>query len=108
MERLVYMNGTMVPESAATISIFDVGRMYGATFYESIRTFHHKLFQLDQHFERLRKSLAYAGFLSALDFRPFTGTSLRKASSRDARIDHGFLISFPSATHTASIPGPSP
>ena len=68
MERLVYVNGAMVEESAATISIFDVGRMYGATFYESIRTFHHKLFHLERHFERLRNSLAYAGFLSALDF----------------------------------------
>jgi branched-chain amino acid aminotransferase len=69
MERLVYVNGAMVPESAAVISIFDVGRMYGATFYESYRTFRHAPFQLAQHFERLRRSLAYAGFLSALDFR---------------------------------------
>jgi len=69
MERLVYVNGSMVAESAATISIFDVGRMYGATFYESIRTFHHEPFHLDRHFERLRRSLAYAGFLSSLDFR---------------------------------------
>jgi branched-chain amino acid aminotransferase len=69
MERLVYMNGAMVAESAAAISIFDVGRMYGATFYESVRTFRHKPFHLDRHLERLRRSLTYAGFLSSLDFK---------------------------------------
>jgi branched-chain amino acid aminotransferase len=69
MERLVYVNGAMVAESAAVISVFDVGRMYGATFYESYRTFRHTPYQLEQHLQRLRRSLAYAGFLSALDFR---------------------------------------
>ena len=69
MERLVYVNGAMVPESSATISIFDLGRMYGATFYESIRTFRHRFFKLEDHLERLRASLAYAGILSLVDFR---------------------------------------
>jgi branched-chain amino acid aminotransferase len=59
----------MVPESEARISIFDVGRMYGATFYESIRTFRHKLFHLDQHLARLRRSLGYAGLLGQLEWK---------------------------------------
>ena len=67
MERKVYINGRLVPESQAVISIFDIGRLYGAAFYESIRTFGHRLFQLEAHFERLRRSLAYAGL--ELDFR---------------------------------------
>ena len=69
MERKVYLNGRLVPESQAVISIFDIGRLYGATFYESIRTFRHRLFKLEAHFDRLRRSLAYAGLLGALDFR---------------------------------------
>ena len=68
MERSVHINGRMVPESQAVISIFDVGRLYGAAFYESIRTFGHQLFRLEAHFERLRSSLRYAGLLEALDF----------------------------------------
>ncbi len=67
MERKVYLDGRLGPESQATISIFDTGRLYGATFYESIRTFRHQLFKLDAHYERLRRSLAYAGL--SLDFR---------------------------------------
>ena len=69
MERSVYMNGHMVPESEARISIFDVGRLYGATFYESIRTFGHKLFRLEQHLERLQRSLDYAGILGQLEWK---------------------------------------
>ena len=53
MERLVYINGKMVPEPEAKISIFDTGRMYGACFYESIRTFRHIPFELDAHFAGL-------------------------------------------------------
>ena len=60
-QRLVYVNGEMLPEGGATISIFDVGRLYGATFYESIRTFRHRFFKLPEHVDRLQASLAYAG-----------------------------------------------
>lgn len=58
--RLVWINGDLVPEDEAKISIFDVGRLYGATFYESIRTFRHRLFKLDEHLDRLAASLGYA------------------------------------------------
>ncbi|MBN2551229.1 MAG: aminotransferase class IV [Spirochaetales bacterium] len=68
MERSVYLNGKMIGESEARISIFDVGRLYGATFYESIRTFGHKLFHVEQHLERLRRSLSYAGILEQLEW----------------------------------------
>ena len=60
-ERLVWINGELVPESEAKISVFDVGRLYGATFYESIRTFQHEFFKLDEHLARLEASLGYAG-----------------------------------------------
>lgn len=60
-ERLVYIDGRLVAESEATISIFDVGRLYGVTLYESIRTFHHEFFRLEAHLDRLQGSLAYAG-----------------------------------------------
>ena len=43
--RLVWIGGELVPESEAKISVFDIGRLYGATFYESIRTFRHKFFK---------------------------------------------------------------
>jgi len=60
-ERLVYINGELVPEPEARISIFDVGLMYGVTLYESLRSFKHKWFLQDEHWVRLKRSLGYAG-----------------------------------------------
>ncbi|MFH1478070.1 MAG: aminotransferase class IV [Verrucomicrobiota bacterium] len=60
-ERLVYINGAMVPESKARVSIFDIGFLYGATLYESLRTFKHKWFLADEHWRRLKRSLGYVG-----------------------------------------------
>jgi len=64
MERLVYLNGKMVPEKEVKISVFDVGFMYGATFMEAVRTFNHKYFKLNEHLERLDKTFRYAGLSS--------------------------------------------
>ena len=61
MERLIYVNGEMVPEREAKISVFDVGFLYGATFFESVRTFKHKFFKVNEHLRRLERSLRYAG-----------------------------------------------
>ena len=60
-DRLVYVNGEMVPEDQAKISIFDVGLLYGVTLYESLRTFGHEWFQPEAHWKRLQRSLRYAG-----------------------------------------------
>jgi branched-chain amino acid aminotransferase len=59
-ERQVYMNGQWVNESAARVSINDRGFTAGDGVYEAIRTFRHKPFRLDEHLERLGKSLRVA------------------------------------------------
>jgi branched-chain amino acid aminotransferase len=61
METLVYVNGRLVPESEAKISIFDIGFMYGAVFYEAVRTFKHRIFMLEEHLDRLESTMRYAG-----------------------------------------------
>ncbi|MEM5831286.1 MAG: branched-chain amino acid aminotransferase, partial [Candidatus Aenigmatarchaeota archaeon] len=66
-ERKVYINGKLVPESKARISIFDLGFKYGAVFYESMRTFNHKIFKLEERLKRLENSLKYAGFENLLN-----------------------------------------
>lgn len=70
-ERQVYINGELLPESQATISIFDVGLMYGVTLYESLRTFKHNWFLQREHWRRLEKSLTYAGLQDLLDQQQF-------------------------------------
>lgn len=58
-ERVVYLNGDFVPESAATVSVFDRGFTSGDGIYEATRTFGHRLFRLKQHLARLYNSLRY-------------------------------------------------
>ncbi|MBM3872600.1 MAG: branched-chain amino acid aminotransferase [Verrucomicrobia bacterium] len=56
-ERLVHLSGELVPESAAKISIFDSAILLGDCVTESTRTFRHVPFRLDDHLDRLFRSL---------------------------------------------------
>ncbi|NUQ61212.1 MAG: aminotransferase class IV [Pirellulales bacterium] len=66
-DRLVYVNGRLVLQRDAVISLFDVGRLYGVTLYESVRTFRHEFFKLEEHLRRLAGSLSYAGLAGRVD-----------------------------------------
>ena len=70
-ERMVYINGEMIPENRAQISIFDIGFLYGVTLYESLRTFKHRYFLPDEHWLRLKRSLTYAGLPDIVDRRQY-------------------------------------
>jgi branched-chain amino acid aminotransferase len=61
METLVYINGQLVPESEAKVSIFDIGFMYSAVFYESVRTFKRKIYMLEEHLDRLEGTMRSVG-----------------------------------------------
>jgi len=61
MELLVYLNGRLVPEEEAVVSIWDMGFMYGAVFMEAARTFRHKVFRLEDHLDRMDDGMRYAG-----------------------------------------------
>lgn len=54
--RLIYMNGRLIPEAQAGVSIYDEGMMYGTFVFEMCRTFNRKQFLLRNHLKRL-----YAG-----------------------------------------------
>src|SRR5437016_12940443 len=60
-EPLVYLNGRMLPAPAAHLAIYDAGVVLGATVTEQSRTFHHRPWRLEEHLERLFRSLEYAG-----------------------------------------------
>lgn len=57
-DRVVYLNGQYVPESAGRVSIFDSALQYGDMAFESTRTFGGKPFRLREHLDRLFGSLA--------------------------------------------------
>lgn len=58
-ERLVHVNGDLVEESRATISVFDRGFLWGDGVYEVTPCFDGRPFRLDAHLDRLYASLRY-------------------------------------------------
>jgi branched-chain amino acid aminotransferase len=56
MEEIVYLNGVFLPANKAAISISDYGFLYGCGIFETMRAYNGKVFRLDAHLERLKKS----------------------------------------------------
>ena len=53
---LIYMNGKLVPEDEARVSVFDHGLLYGDGVFEGIRVYDGNIFRLKEHIERLFES----------------------------------------------------
>src|SRR5512137_336856 len=61
MERIVmalkiWMNGSLVDESQAKVSVFDYGLLYGDGVLEGIRVYGGRVFELAAHLKRLYES----------------------------------------------------
>jgi len=56
MTAVVNVNGKIVDEKDAFISVFDHGFLYGEGVYEVLRTYHGEPLLLDRHLTRLRRS----------------------------------------------------
>ena len=56
MAATVSVNGRISSERDAVISVFDHGFLYGEGIYETMRTYHGRLFLYDRHLRRLRNS----------------------------------------------------
>lgn len=52
----IYINGQIIPQEEAKISVFDHGLLYGDGVFEGIRAYNGKIFTLDQHLDRLYNS----------------------------------------------------
>ena len=55
-ELLVYINGELVPESQATISVYDSAFNFGDAIFEGMRVYDGRIFALDEHIRRLYES----------------------------------------------------
>lgn len=53
---LIYLDGKIVPESEAKISVFDHGLLYGDGVFEGIRFYSGRVFRLTEHLVRLYES----------------------------------------------------
>ncbi len=52
----IYVDGKIVPESEAKISVLDHGVLYGDGVFEGIRVYDGKIFRLREHLDRLNQS----------------------------------------------------
>ncbi len=58
----VCLNGRVVPEDEARVSVFDSGFMQGIGLFETMRTYHGRVFRLDEHLARLTNSAVALGW----------------------------------------------
>jgi branched-chain amino acid aminotransferase len=65
--RVVYFNGTLVPESEARVSIYDSALMFGDVAFEMTRSFGRRHFKLTEHLERLMASIKWLGIPFSMD-----------------------------------------
>ncbi|MGR3296218.1 MAG: branched-chain-amino-acid transaminase [Candidatus Bathyanammoxibius sp.] len=56
MSLKVFINGKLLPQEEAKISVFDHGLLYGDGVFEGLRCHHGRVFKLTQHLERLHES----------------------------------------------------
>ncbi len=52
----IWLDGKLVDEADAKISVFDHGLLYGNGVFEGIRVYSGKIFELDAHIKRLYES----------------------------------------------------
>jgi len=86
-ESLVYLNGRLVPASAAHVAIFDAGVVLGATVTEMTRTFRHEAWRLEDHLARLFRSLRYTRMDIGMTLDEFARVS-RELVAHNARQIH--------------------
>ena len=50
---VVWLDGKLVIENEAKVSVFDHGLLYGDGVFEGIRFYNHQAFRLQKHLQRL-------------------------------------------------------
>ena len=108
-ERQVWISGRLVPESEATISIFDSAVLLGDCVTESTRTFGHKPFRLDDHIVRLYRSLKVCRVNSGMTPEEMTQATLHVLEANRALMgpdDDCWIVH--NISRGLMKPGPSP
>jgi len=107
-EPLVYLNGQMVSASEAHVAIYDMGVVLGATVTEMTRTFRQRLYRLEDHLDRLFRSLRYVRMDTGLTKEALTSISRELVDHNVRLLDKGGelgLIHFVTAGELALYAG---
>ena len=60
-ERVLFLNGQLVPEGQAVISVYDAGFLHGASTFTTLLAHNGVVFRLDRHLARLMDTVALLG-----------------------------------------------
>ncbi len=80
-----FLNGRFVPQSAATLPVYDAGFVLGITVAEQLRTFGGELFRVEAHLQRLARSLAIVGVAPGLELKELSDNA-RELARRNHRL----------------------
>jgi branched-chain amino acid aminotransferase len=89
MDEKIYLNGAIIPRPQARLSVFDHAFLYGYGLYETMRAYHGKIFLLERHIARMRKSAEIIGLakkLAGIDLIKACKETLAANNLPDARI----------------------
>jgi D-alanine transaminase len=115
---IVYLNGEFLPVERARVSVMDRGFIFGDGVYEVIPVYGGRLFRLDQHLQRLARSLAeirLANPLSGDAWRQCLQEVVRRNGAGDQSVyvqitrgvaprDHAFPMEVKPTVYAASSP----
>lgn len=88
-ERVAYVNGEIVPESQASVSISDRGFLLGDAVFDTTRTFGHKIFRLQEHLERLHDSLRWMRIDPQMTLNEMSGLTMDILERNLPTVDEG-------------------
>ncbi|MFC2072383.1 aminotransferase class IV [Chloroflexota bacterium] len=87
MSEIVYLNGSLMPRSQATISALDYGFLYGFGLFETMRAYGGQVFRLEKHLGRLGHSVEILGLpIQAADLKSAVMDTIQANNLSDARI----------------------
>lgn len=66
----IYLNGQIVPPDQALVSVEDAGLQHAVGLFETMSAHHGRVFRLDAHLDRLKRSAAELGLAAEMDTAP--------------------------------------
>jgi branched-chain amino acid aminotransferase len=87
---LAYVNGELIPEEDAVVSVFDAGLNFADGVFEGIRVYEGKVFRLDDHLDRLYASAETFELEVGPSREELAAEILRWLAANDVRSDFHF------------------
>ncbi len=86
-DRVAYFNGRIVPESEVLIPLRDAGFLYGYAVFDTLRTFRHRLYKLEEHLDRLFDSMRYLGLDPGLERQALASITEEVVEQNSTRLE---------------------